>query len=134
MTETTALERRMRSRSAGPVDYDASGHVVTAAATVLRVRPRSHEQRQALFLLTHWGYGSAVAAGYVIARRHLQPVPAAALFWSACQTMAMTLFPTVGDTPPPWRWRRDMVVSSLAQHAVYAAVVAATDEVLPAPD
>ena len=45
----------------GPVDFDASNHVVTAATAVLRRTPRTRAGRSALFLLVHWGYGSAVA-------------------------------------------------------------------------
>ena len=52
--------------------------------------------------------------------------PAAAIaFFLACQGMAWTLFPLLGDTPPPWRWRRSLLVTSVAQHALYAGTVAA---------
>ena len=51
-------------------------------------------------------------------------VRAGALFYAGCQTMAMTLFPTLGGTPPPWRWSGRILTSSLVQHAVYATVVA----------
>ena len=130
MTCTLKLESAARHNSSGPVDYDASGHVVTAAARVLHHRPRTGPGRTALFLLVHWGYGSAVGAGYPVLRARLDAPRAAALFYLGCQTMAMTLFPTLGGTPPPWRWRRAILLSSLAQHAIYAVTVSATDEVL----
>lgn len=134
MTVSLKLEQLARRGSRGPVDYDASEHVVTAAATVLRHTPRAGAGRTALFLLVHWGYGSAVAAAYPVLRRRLRSrVKASVVFYAACQTMAMTLFPTVGGTPPPWRWRRAILLSSLAQHAVYAATVCAIDTAL-APD
>jgi len=131
MTATLSAEQRLRRRRAGPVDYDASPHVITAAATVLRWQPRTDRQRHALFLLVHWGYGSAVGAGYEVLRRVLPSRRAAAVaFYAGCQSMAMTLFPTVGGTPPPWRWRPSLLASSLAQHAIYAATVAAVDDTL----
>ncbi|WP_188779426.1 hypothetical protein [Marmoricola endophyticus] len=124
MTATTTLERRLRPRLDHPVDYDASTHVATAVGAVLRRPARGEAQRRGYFLLAHWGYGSAVAVGYDLLRTRLPATAAVPTFYAGCQAMAWTLFPTVGGAPPPWRWRRDVVVSSLAQHAVYVAVVA----------
>ena len=39
MTSTLWVERRARSHLQGPVDYDASSHVVQAASTFLHVHP-----------------------------------------------------------------------------------------------
>lgn len=133
MTATMRLEHHLRAPGSGPVDYDATGHVVTAAANVLHYRPRTAAGRHALFLLVHWGYGSAVGVEYRLARRVLGSRAAAvAAFYAACQGMAFTLFPTFGETPPPWRWRRDMLMSSLVQHAVYAVAVGAATSALDA--
>lgn len=130
MTATLSAEQRLRRSGAGPVDYDASPHVVTAAATVLHWQPRTERQRRALFLLVHWGYGSLVGAQYELLCRLLPSRRlAAASFYATCQAMAMTLFPTVGGTPPPWRWRPSLLASSLGQHAIYAATVAVADDV-----
>lgn len=124
MTFTLWAERRARRGLRGPVDYDASDHVVTAASTVLSWTPKTDAQRRALFLLVHWGYGSAVGLAYPPLRKTLRnDAAAAAVFYAGCQTMAMTLFPTLGGTPPPWRWKPSILLSSLAQHAVYAATV-----------
>lgn len=126
MSTTLWLERRARLTMTGPVDYDASPHVVTAASAVLRWQPATDRQRRGLFLLVHWGYGSAVGMGYPALRRYLGSDAAATVaFYAGCQSMAMTLFPTLGGTPPPWRWRKGLLASSLAQHAVYALAVAA---------
>lgn len=130
MTLTTALERAVRTHPGEFVDYDASRHVSTAAATVLRIDEGGRRRRRVLFSLTHWGYGSAMALGHEAVRRalpHARPGVPAVVFGLGCQTMAFTLFPTVGGTPPPWRWRRDVLASSLGQHAVYVATVAAVD-------
>jgi hypothetical protein len=128
MTATLTAEKRLRAATPGPVDYDASPHVVTAASAVLHVQPRSAWQRRALFLLVHWGYGSAVGIGYDLLRSRVPARTAAVVFFAGCQTMACTLFPVFGGTPPPWRWRPSLLASSLVQHAIYAAVVAETDE------
>jgi hypothetical protein len=131
MTGTLALEKWLRRRSPGPVDYDTTGHVVTAASAVLRHRPATRAGRSALFLVVHWGYGSAVGAAYPALRTRLgNQAAAGGLFYLGCQAMAMTLFPTLGGTSPPWRWRRSILLSSLAQHAVYAATVCVTEEAL----
>src|SRR5690242_2284165 len=77
MTATLKLEQRVRDRTSpestvhtggptdDPVDYDASEHVVTAAAAVLRHRPQTQRANRELYLLVHWGYGSAVGIGYI---------------------------------------------------------------------
>lgn len=130
MTATLKMEERVRRHARGPVDYDASDHVITAASTALRIRARSPAGRTALFLAVHWGYGSAVGGGYPTLRQHLPRPAALAVFYTGCQAMAMTLFPTLGGTPPPWRWHRSVLISSLAQHAVYAVAVDATDRAL----
>jgi hypothetical protein len=131
MTATLWAEKRLRRNLTRPVDYDASSHVVTAAATVLHWVPSSNRQRRALFALVHWGYGSATGMAYPLLRQATGSGRAATiLFYLGCQTMAMVLFSTAGKTPPPWRWRIDTVASSLAQHAVYAVTVAATQHQL----
>ncbi|MEJ2862234.1 hypothetical protein [Actinomycetospora flava] len=114
------------------LDYDDSDHVVVAASTLLRHvigwAPRSPEGRRALFWLVHWGYGSAVGAAHVALQHALRREPAAALtFFAGSQVMALALFPVLGETPPPWRWERRLLVTSFVQHAIYAGGVAATD-------
>ncbi len=125
MTLSLAVQSKIRKESDGPVDYDASDHVVIAASKVVRWNPSSDAGRRVLFNIVHWGYGSAVALEYERLRRVLGSEPAAAAaFFVACQSMALTLFPLLGDTPPPWRWRRGLLLTSMAQHALYAATVA----------
>jgi hypothetical protein len=129
MAVTLWLEHRLRA-DVEIVDYDASPHVVAAASTVLRYRPRTRTGERALFVAVHWGYGSLVGDAYLLARRLTRdPRRATLVYLAGCQTMAWTLFPLLGDTPVPWRWRRDLLVSSVVQHAVYAVVVASIVEV-----
>lgn len=141
MTATARLHREIHDRRRGMraadeiLDYDDSDHVVVAASTVLRAvtgrAPTSPAGRRALFLLVHWGYGSVVGVAHGGLRAGIGGEPAAGVaFFVGCETMALSLFPLLGETPPPWRWRRDLLVTSLLQHAVYAAAVAATTRVL----
>jgi hypothetical protein len=128
MTATMWAEKHFRRNLSRPVDYDASSHVVTAASTVLHWEPSTQGQRRGLFLLVHWGYGSATGMAFPLLRRATgRRWVATILFYLGCQTMAMVLFPTAGRTPPPWRWRSDTIASSLVQHAIYAVAVSAVD-------
>jgi hypothetical protein len=126
------------------LDYDDSEHVVIAASTLLRHvigwAPRSEQGRQALFRLVHWGYGSAVGMVHVVLARAIgrgrrsgaeldrgaEP-EAGLVFFAGAQMMALGLFPVLGDTPPPWRWERHLLVTSTVQHGIYAGAVAATN-------
>lgn len=126
MTIALAAEARFLPSDDGLIDYDSSDHVVVAACTLLRRPvPRSRRGRRRIFRLVHWGYGSAVALAYLPVRGRSSSDPRAALaFGAGCQAMAMTLFPTLGRTPPPWRWQPRVLLSSVTIHALYAAVVA----------
>ena len=113
------------------LDYDDSEYVVIAAGTLLRGvvgrAPASAAGRRALFLLVHWGYGSAVGAGHAALHRVVSREPAAgALFFVGCQAMCLGLFPVLGGTPVPWRWSRRLMTTSIAQHVLYATVTAGT--------
>jgi len=134
MTLALALEAKFLPSEDGLIDYDSSDHVVIAACAVLRRPvPRSRRGRRRIFRLVHWGYGSAVALAYVpIRRRSRSDVSAAVAFGAGCQAMALTLFPTLGKTPPPWRWQARVLLSSVSIHALYAATVArCTGQVVP---
>jgi hypothetical protein len=140
MALAAQLRRRRYARRHGittgeiteTLDYDDSEHVVIAASTLLRHvvgwAPRSERGRHRLFWLVHWGYGSAVGAGHVALARALgrEPLPGL-VFFAASQVMALGLFPVLGDTPPPWRWERRLVVTSFVQHGIYAGTVAAVN-------
>jgi hypothetical protein len=124
MTAAIAAETALRPDSDGPVDYDATDHVVLAASKVLgRPPPRSKRGRRHMFNAVHWGYGSAVALAYEPLRRRLGDGQAVVVFYAGCQAMALTLFPTLGGTPPPWRWKRELLASSFTVHAMYAGTV-----------
>jgi len=125
MSVALLVEIRCTENGSKVVDYDASDHVVVAASKVLRYSPRSRLGRAALFQIVHWGYGSLVGIGRVRLGRALPAAAADAAFFSGCQAMALALFPMLGETPPPWRWRAQPLVSSFVLHALYAATVGA---------
>jgi hypothetical protein len=114
------------------LDYDDSEHVVIAASrllhTVVGWAPRTERGRHVLFWVVHYGYGSFVGAGHLVLQRALgrEPLPGL-VFFAATQTMALGLFPVLGDTPPPWRWRRDLLRTSFVQHGIHAGGVAAAN-------
>jgi hypothetical protein len=114
------------SGSDGPIDYDVSEHVSIAAARVLRLRLSTDAESWLLFVVTQAGYGSAFGiAAALLDAAGLPPHRQAAVFFGLTQTMALTLFPALGRTPPPWRWRAEPLLTSAVQHAVYAGVVVA---------
>lgn len=113
------------------VDFDSSAYVPLAAATLLRLPPLSPARRRELFYVVHWGYGSLVGSCYAPLSRRFGRRGAAAMLFAGTQAMAFTLFPLLGGTPPPWRWRRDQIATSLVQHAVYTCGVAGATRLLP---
>jgi hypothetical protein len=132
MTAALAAETALRPNAtrldpAEPVDYDASEHVVIAACRAVGRRPpRSDGAKRVIFATVHWGYGSAVALAYEPLRSTVgSDRRAGLLFYAGCQSMALVLFPVLGDTPPPWRWKRSVLLSSFTVHALYAATVVA---------
>lgn len=131
MTATLAVHARFWPGLDGLIDYDSTEHVTIAASKIIRWTPRTDRQQRILFDIVHWGYGSAVALQYEALRRRLgSDRRAAVAFYVICQATAMTLFPVLGETPPPWRWRRSVLLSSLGEHALYVATVVAVSREL----
>jgi hypothetical protein len=125
MTAGYAAERLLRRNLDGPLDYDDGTVPALAAARVLRWSDPGPRASRALGLLVHWGYGSAVGVAAVPIAARTPALPATGAYWAGITVMAGALFPLLGDTPPPWRWRRDIMVTSAVQHLLYAAVVVA---------
>ena len=114
-------ERRIRRNVEGPLDYDDSNVPALVAAKILRQSDLSDDASRWLGFAVHWGYGSLFGLGAVPLVRRFGPVGGTAVYWSGMMVMACAMFPVLGDTPPPWRWRSDFIVTSAAQHMVYAA-------------
>lgn len=125
MTLGYVAEHRLRRSHVGPLDYDDGPIPAQVAARVLDWPSPGPRASRALGLAVHWGYGSLVGVAAMPLVRRQAPAAATAEYFAGITVMASALFPTLGGTPPPWRWEPDVVATSLFQHLVYAAVVAA---------
>ncbi len=125
MTASYGVERRLRHSHGGPLDYDDSTTPAHAAMVVLRIQTLDERRQRQLGDLVHWGYGSAMGVPRELLGRHLSPGRATLAYWAGLMVMTGALFPLLGGTPPPWRWKRGVIVTSVLQHAVYAAAVGA---------
>jgi uncharacterized membrane protein YagU involved in acid resistance len=88
------------------------------------------ELRQALL----WGYGSAFGLWHGILRKRLPEPWASIVFGATLMSATFSLFPALGDTPPPWKWPRDVLATSIATHVAYVATVAIVDDAGDARD
>jgi hypothetical protein len=131
LAATTAMnlgywaERRVRRNVDGPLDYDDSNVPALVAAKVLRQSDLSDDASFRLGLAVHWGYGSLFGLSAIPLSRRLGSVPATAIYWGGMMAFACVMFPVLGGTPPPWRWRNDVIMTSAFQHLVYAATTTA---------
>ena len=133
---TAALDASTRAQRAivdadGPIDYDDSLVVVRLAQ---RWTPLDLDARGEIVVnqLMRFGYGSA--AGVL---RHLLEGrvrrPAVVLF-AVMWLGEVALLRVAGVAPLPWRWRRDVLATSLAQHAVYVVATEAAYRALRADE
>jgi hypothetical protein len=131
LAATTAMnlgywtERRIRRNVDGPLDYDDTNVPALIAAKVLRQSDLSDDASFRLGLAVHWGYGSLFGLAAVPLNRRFGPAGATAIYWGGMMAMACGMFPVLGGTPPPWRWRNDVIVTSALQHLVYAGTATA---------
>jgi hypothetical protein len=128
LTLAYALERRLRPQVTGPLDYDdglVPGQIVAGIMHLPHVTAR--EERD-LGLVLRWSYGSAFGLMHGLLRRSVREPWASAVFGGTLMSATLSLFPLLGRTPPPWRWRPDIMATSLATHASYVGAVAAVDD------
>lgn len=122
------VERRLRRRHHGPLDYDDSlvpGQIVASIMHLPHVTAREDED---LGLLLRWTYGSAFGLWHGVLRRKVGEPWASAIFGGTLMSATLTLFPVLGRTPPPWRWPPDVRRTCIGTHAAYVAAVAAVDD------
>jgi hypothetical protein len=122
------VERRVRRRHHGPLDYDDSlvpGQIVVSILHLPHVTAR--EDRDIGWAL-RWSYGSAFGLYHGLLRRRIGEPGATAVFGATLMTATFSLFPLLGRTPPPWRWPPDVMATCLGTHAAYVATVAAVDD------
>ena len=122
------VERRVRQRHQGPLDYDDSlvpGQIVASIMHLPHVTAR--EDRDIGWAL-RWSYGSVFGLWHGILRRHIPEPWASAVFGATLMSATLSLFPLLGRTPPPWRWPPDVMATSIGTHVAYVAAVAAVDD------
>jgi hypothetical protein len=127
LTLSYETERRLRSRHRGPLDYDDSLVPGQIVASVMHLPHVTDREEQELGSLLRWSYGSAFGLWHGLLRRRVREPWAASAFGGTLMTATLTLFPLLGRTPPPWRWRPDVMATSVGTHVAYVAAVAAVD-------
>ena len=128
MTLAYAGERRLRPGVPGSLDYDDSlvpGEIVAMIMHLPHVTARGDRD---LGLALRWSYGSAFGLLHGALRQRIGEPWASAAFGCTLMTATLSLFPLLGRTPPPWRWRPAVLATSLGTHVVYVAAVAAVDD------
>ncbi len=123
-----AVERRLRSRHRGPLDYDDSlvpGQIVASIMHLPHVTAREDED---LGLALRWSYGSVFGLYHGLLRRRIGEPWASVAFAATLMSATFSLFPLLGRTPPPWRWPADVMATCLGTHAAYVSAVATTDD------
>jgi hypothetical protein len=128
MTLAYAVERRLRPRVRGPLDYDDSlvpGQIVASIAHLPHVTDREEHE---LGLALRWSYGSAFGLWHGILRRRIPEPWASVIFGGTLMTATFTLFPLLGRTPPPSRWPPAMLATSIGTHVAYVSAVAVVDD------
>jgi hypothetical protein len=128
MTLAYAAERRVRHRRSAPLDYDDSLVPGEIVASVMHLPHVTQRDERELGLLLRWSYGSAFGMFHGALRRFVPEPWASAAFGGTLMTATLTLFPLLGRTPPPWRWRADMLATSFGTHVAYVAAVATVDD------
>jgi hypothetical protein len=123
-----SVERRLRSRHRGPLDYDDSLVPGQIVASVMHLSHVTAREDQDLGLLLRWTYGSAFGLWHGLLHRRVREPWASAIFGATLMSATFSLFPLLGRTPPPWRWPADVIATCLGTHAAYVGAVAAVDD------
>jgi hypothetical protein len=128
MTAAYAVERRLRPRVKGALDYDDSlvpGEIVAGIMHLSNVTDREENE---LGLALRWSYGSAFGLWHGFLRRTIGEPWASAAFGATLMTATLGLFPILGKTPPPWRWPAPVIATAFGTHAAYVGAVAVVDD------
>lgn len=128
LTLAYAVERRLEHRLPGPLDYDDSLVPGQIVCTILDLRHVTQKEEGELGLALRWSYGSAFGIWHGLLRQRMREPAASLAFGATLMTATLTLFPLLGRTPPPWRWPRGYLATSLSTHAAYAATVGVVDD------
>jgi hypothetical protein len=127
LTLAYAVERRLRPRVRGPLDYDDSLVPGQIVASIMHLPHVTGREENELGLGLRWSYGSAFGIWHGLLRRRWGEPVASAAFATTLMTATLTLFPVLGRTPPPWRWPPGVLATAFGTHAAYVGAVATVD-------
>ena len=128
MTAAYALEHHIRTNVRGQLDYDdglVPGQIV---ASVMHLGQVTHRQEHELGTALRWSYGSAFGLLHGALYRRVGEPRASLAFGAVLMTATFSLFPLLGHTPPPWRWPKDVIATSIGTHIAYVTAAAVTDD------
>jgi hypothetical protein len=123
-------EHVVRPQVEGPVDYDDSLVPGEIVANILHLPSVTAREEHELGSALRWGYGSGFGVMHGFLKRRLGEPWASLVFGGMLMSATFSLFPLLGRTPPPWRWPKDVLLTSLATHVIYVSGVAIADAVL----
>ena len=113
------VEHELRPHVDGPLDYDDSLVPGQIVASVLRLGSVSDRTESELGTAMRWSYGSVFGLWHGILRRRMSEPWASIVFFATLMSATFSLFPILGKTPPPWKWPRDVLATSIATHVAY---------------
>lgn len=116
------IDRRVR-RQSQPQDYDDSLVPGQIVVSIMDLRGVTRREERDLGFALRWSYGSSFGLWHGVLRRKRSEPQATIVFGATLMTMTLTLFPLLGHTPPPWRWPRGYLATSVVTHAIYAVAV-----------
>ena len=128
MTAAYAIEHQVRTKVRGQLDYDdglVPGEIV---ASVMHLGQVTHKQEHELGTALRWSYGSAFGLLHGALYRKVGDPLASMAFGAVLMSATFSLFPLLGHTPPPWRWPKDVIATSVATHVAYVTAVAVMDD------
>jgi hypothetical protein len=130
LTMAYAVERRVRRRHRGSLDYDDSLVPGEIVASIMHLPHVTAKEEYDLGLALRWSYGSAFGLWHGLLRRRIAEPWASAIFGGTLMSATFSLFPLLGRTPPPWRWPPDVMATCVGTHVAYVAAVATVDDAL----
>ena len=119
---TSTIEMRLRGREPSSAPAEAAGKV-------LGVTPADESGRARFSNVVHWGYGTSwgVARG-ILDAAGIRGMKGTAAHFAAIWGGALVMLPSLGVTPPPWKWVAKEVAIDGFHHAVYAIATGAAYE------